>query len=157
MGASGKRKCKNCGRLFDPKGPGDLFCSSLCRVTGKFVGGGGDTSKPLSYEQRKALEKKGLSIPKPVEEKPRKIRNGGEKFPRVVQMFSLPIEQRWELSRTFSPAEQEFCRRMAKRLLMEERKMDALIDWDGEAEAAEPASYEGLSGGTLGESDDGTV
>jgi hypothetical protein len=47
---SGKKRCKNCGQLFDPKGPGDFFCSSLCRTTGKFVGGGGDTTKPMSDE-----------------------------------------------------------------------------------------------------------
>ncbi|MGN0130714.1 MAG: hypothetical protein ACI4CE_07500 [Methanomethylophilus alvi] len=157
MDGEKKRKCRNCGQMFVPKGTGDAFCSSLCRLTGKFVGGGGDTSKPLSYEQRKALEKKGLPIPKPNEKKPKKIRNGGEKFPRVVKMFSLPMSQRWELAKTFTAEEREFSRRMEKRLLMEERKMASFIDWDGDSEPAERGSYDGIVGGTLGESDDGTV
>lgn len=157
MGGEKKRKCKNCGQTFIPKGKGDMFCSSLCRLTGKFVGGGGDTSKPLNYEQRKALEKKGQHTPEPKEEKPKKIRNGREKFPRVVKMFSLPVNQRWELAKTFTEEEQEFSRRMAKRLLMEERKMDSFIDWDGDLESGELGNYDGIAGGMLGESDDGTV
>lgn len=156
MGKSGKRKCKNCGQLFVPTEPGDVFCSSLCRITGKFVGGGGDTSKPLSYEQRRALEKRGQTVSKPKDEKPRKIRNGGEKFPRVVEMFSLPLDQRWELAKTFTPDEQEFSRRMAKRMLMEDRQMAMLTEWECDAEN-KYETLDGLEGGRLGESDDGTV
>lgn len=157
MGKDRKRKCRVCGQLFVPKSPGEPYCSSLCRTTGKFLGGGGDTTKPLNYEQRKALEKKGLPIPKPAEAKPKKIRNGREKFPRVVQMFALPVGERWAVAKTFSPEEREFGKRYAKRMLMEERKMDAFIEWDGDEEPAEAACYDGMSGGTLGESDDGTV
>ena len=157
MGTVKKRKCKNCGQLFVPASAGDFFCSSLCRATGKFVGGGGDTSKPLNYEQRRALERKGKAIPKPAEEKPKKIRNGVEKFPRVVKMFSLPLSERWKVAKSFTEEEREFSRRLAKRMMAEERKMETFIDWDGDAEQPEPGNYDGIVGGTLGESDDGTV
>lgn len=153
---SGKKRCKNCGQLFDPKGPGDFFCSSLCRTTGKFVGGGGDTTKPMSEEQRKEMIRRGKLIPQKTEAKPKKIRNGGEKYPRVAEMFRLPLAKRWELARTFTAEEQEYCRRVMKRMLMEERKISSIVDWDSEAEPG-LGSYEGIAGGMLGESDDGTV
>ena len=146
---SGKKRCKNCGQLFDPKGPGDFFCSSLCRTTGKFVGGGGDTTKPMSEEQRKEMIRRGKLIPQKTEPKPRKIRNGAE-------MFRRPLSKRWELARTFTAEEQEYCRRVMKRMLMEERKISSIVDWDSEAEPG-LGSYEGIAGGMLGESDDGTV
>ena len=156
---SGKKRCKNCGQLFDPKGPGDFFCSSLCRTTGKFVGGGGDTTKPMSEEQRKEMIRRGKLIPQKIlfalhfEDE---IRNGGEKYPRVAEMFRLPLEKRWELAKTFTAEEQEYCRRVMKRMLMEERKISSIVDWDSEAEPG-LGSYEGIAGGMLGESDDGTV
>lgn len=153
----GKRRCKNCGRTFDPKGPGDFFCSSLCRATGKFVGGGGDTTKPMSAEQRKEMIRKG-KMPPPVQgDRPKKIRNGGDKYPRVAQMFSLPLSERWNIAKMLTPEEMEYSRRVMKRMLTEDRKIGSIIDWDGDAECGTPASYDGLVGGTLGESDDGTV
>ena len=156
-----KIKCKNCGRMFEPKVSGEQFCSSLCRVTGKFIGGGGDTSKPLNEEQRKALEKKrekGLVPPsKKVEEKPKKIRNGDAKHPRVAAMFALPVEKRWKIAKDFTAEEKEYARRVMKRMLSDEKKMDAVAEWDGSSESEVSSSYEGISGGHLGESDDGSV
>ena len=157
-----KRRCANCGRMFVPKGAGDVFCSSLCKTTGKFVGGGGDTTKPLNEEQRKALEKKrakGLLPPSPkvVELPPRKIRNGNLKYPRVVEMFSLPLEKRWETAKGFTPEEREFSRRMMRRMLSAEKKLDAVMDWDGENGMESLGCYDGIVGGSLGESDDGSI
>ena len=159
MGGSKKRKCRNCGQLFDPKGPGDFFCSSLCRTTGKFLGGGGDTTKPMSAEQRKDMIRRGKAIPTSGQEppKPRKIRNGSIKFPRVMEMFSQPLNKRWAIAKHFTPQEQDFARRMAKRQLMEERKMDSFIDWDGGYYESELDSADDMVFDRLGESDDGTV
>ena len=150
------RRCKTCGRSFEPKGADDHFCSPLCRTTGCFVGGGGDTSKPMSREMQRAMERKAASSPSLKEEKPRKIRNGAEKFPRVHQMLELPIERRWELTKQFTAEEREYCRRVMKRMLMEERRIESIVDWDSESEPG-LGSYEGIAGGSLGESDDGTV
>ena len=150
------RKCKTCGRPFSPKGADDRFCSPICRATGCFVAGGGDQTKPMSYEQRKALEKKGRLPTSPTEAKPRKVRGGPERFPRVHQMFALPIEERWALASTFTKDEAEYSRRLAKKMLQDEWRLDDMIDWDSEAEPG-LGNYEGIAGGSLGESDDGTV
>ena len=152
-----RRKCKTCGNSFEPKGPEDQFCSALCRTTGCFVGGGGDTSKPISPEMRKVMEKKkSASSPKP--EKPRKIRNGAEKYPRVHYMFTLPVGERLAVSSQFTSEEAEYSRRLARKMLMEERRLDDEIEWDSSSDEKEAStSYEGLDGGRLGESDDGTV
>lgn len=159
MGSSRKRKCKNCGQLFVPKGAGDFFCSSLCRSTGKFLGGGGDTSKPMSAEQRKEMIRRGKTIPapNPEPEPPKRVRNGEMKFPRVMKMFSLPLNKRWAIAKHFTAEERDFARRMAKRQLMEERKMDSYIDWDGDYDHSDGWDSEGAIFDTLGDSDDGTI
>ena len=153
------RKCKTCGRLFEPKGANDKFCSALCRTAGCFVGGGGDTSKPVSPEQRKLNEKKraangGASSPSP-EETTKRMRP--EKFPRVLQMFELPIEKRYAIASTFTPEEAEYARKLAKRKLQEEMRFDQMCSWDGMEETVGLGSYEGLVGGSIGDSDDGSI
>lgn len=151
------RKCKTCGRPFVPKGADDRYCSPVCRATGCFVGGGGDQTKPMSQEMKKAMERKGIES-SPVEAKPKKVRGGAEKFPRVHQMFDLPIGQRWELAKTFTKEEAEYSRRLARKRLQDEWKIDRIIDWDGMPEEGESlGSYEGIAGGRLGDSDDGTI
>ena len=153
---SGKKRCKTCGRMFDPAEPGEMFCSSLCRATGNFVDGGGDTSKPLSEEQRKDLIRRGKTVPAMSREtKPRRIRNGGEKYPRVAMMFALPPERRWEIAKDFTPEEREYGKRAAKRQMMEERKIDMAIEWEGDEPSGRAA--ECLLGGSLGDSDDGSI
>lgn len=155
-----RRKCKTCGNSFEPKGPDDFFCSQLCRTAGCFVGGGGDTRKPLSPEQKKALEKKGIDpSSQPAEEPKKRVRMTAEKYPRVQYMFTLPIEERYAVSREFTKEEAEYARRLAKKMLVDERKFDEVIDWDYDGGEQEKSgrSYEGITGGSLGDSDDGTI
>lgn len=152
------RKCKNCGRPFHPKDAGDLFCSELCRTTGCFVGGGGDTRKPMNPEQLKAMLRKGISVDNTPAAKPKRMQLGKEKYPRVHQMFELPVAQRWEIAKTFTDAEREYSRRLMKKRLMDERRIDEMIEWECDgADESVGRSYEGLVGGSLGDSDDGSI
>ena len=162
------RKCKTCGRPFQPKAAGDAFCSPLCRTAGCFIGGGGNTAKPLSPEQRKAMEKKErkqAAERKPSSQKPKgkpgrpKSASPGEKpFPRVHHMFTLPLSKRFAVSKKFTPEEAEYCRRLMKRKLIEEFRMDEAIGWEMPGcEDEGLGSYEGITGGVLGESDDGSI
>ena len=155
MGKSKQKKCKNCGRMFVAKEKGEVYCSTLCKATGCFVGGGGDTSKPLNYEQRRLLEKRGGDEQKPMAGSPKKV--GGEKFPRVLKMFSLPSEERWELAKTFTEEERKYAQRVAKRMLIEEKKMAMDVEWEGETPGE--GVWQGGFGGdvSVGDSDDGTV
>lgn len=147
-----------CGRPFVPSGNDDQFCSSLCRTTGCFVGGGGDTRKPITPEMKKLMEKKRQLASSQPAEKPKKVRNGAEKFPRVHYMFTLPVSERLAVSSQFTPEEAEYSRRLARKMLMEERRIDEAIEWDSATEDREVSgSYDGLAGGSLGESDDGTI
>lgn len=141
-----------------PKAADDRYCSDVCRATGCFVSGGGDQTKPMSQEMKKAAEKR-LRLQPPCEErKPFNVRNGKEQFPRVHRMFDLPVSERWALARTFTKEEAEYSRRLAKKMMMEERKMDYAIDFDDDSEEDEHSrSYDGISGGRIGDSDDGTV
>mgnify|MGYP003289507523 CR=1 FL=1 len=141
-----KRKCKRCGRQFDSKGPGDYFCSPLCKMTGFFMGGGGDTSKP-------GVAKPAEVIPAP---KPVRIKKDDEKYARVRKMFTLPAKERWELAKTFSEEERAYARRLAKRSLMEEDRLTREWDWNNGSseETEEDVIYDS---GLLGESDDGSI
>lgn len=142
-----KRRCKMCGRLFDPGEDSEAYCSSLCRDVGCFVGGGGDTSKPMSKEQMKARERKSKSTERG--QRVKRVRMPREKYPRVHEMLSLPPSERWAMAKTFTPEEQEYSRRVMKHMLQEEQRIDDLSSWDVGEEI-------GLLD-TLGESDDGTV
>ena len=146
-----KKKCQSCGRLFDPKDEGDIYCSALCRTTALFVGGGGDQRKPFA----EGTPKKVIEAAKAAEKKPQpKISKRGSdtKFPRVKKLFDIPIDNRWEYARTFSPDEMAYARRLASRMLNEERMIDELSTWEKPGES-EVAPDEGM----LGESDDGSV
>lgn len=152
-----KKVCKGCGRMFETETANEVYCSSLCRTTGKFMGGGGDTKKPIPPEMRSLYKKKareagvgGKALGK------RKIRNGEEKYPRVVEMFNLPQDQRWALAKTFSEEEHEYMVRKAKKLILEEKKLDAMCSWE-EPEDMSRGAYEGITGGSIGESDDGSI
>lgn len=152
------KKCKTCGRPFAPKGADDHFCSPICRTTGCFVAGGGDQTKPMSQEMKKVLERKGRLPTSQNDPKPKKVRGGPEKFPRVHQMFGLPMDKRWMLASTFSKEEAEYSRRLARKMLQDEWRMDDIIDWDGATDEGEAlGSYAGIAGGSLGDSDDGTI
>lgn len=146
------RKCRNCGRTFQPKEPGDVFCSSLCRATGKFMGGGGDTSKPMNPEQKRAMERKGKRIT--AEEGEEKGAKAALKYPHVVRMFDLPMDKRWAVAKKFTPEEAAYARRIMKRKLIEERKLSMCCDWCGEEWETEGGNADGDS---LGDSDDGTI
>ena len=141
----GKRKCKTCGNLFEPKGVNDRYCSSLCRTAGCFIGGGGDTTKPNSEIKEPAKV-----------ERPKPIKTSGKDFPRVRAMLELPVHERWKVSRDFTEEERAYAKRLAKRSLMEERVADCISDWDG---GTDEEDGDGIPNGadTLGESDDGSI
>ena len=80
-----------------------------------------------------------------------------EKFQRVVQMFELPLEKRFAIACTFTPEEAEYARKLAKRKLQEEMRFDQMCSWDGVEETVGLGSYEGLVGGSIGDSDDGSI
>ena len=142
-----EQTCRMCGTRFDGEGAGEGFCSSLCRMTGENLGVGA-APKPKK-ERRKPTEGE-------------KWRGGGRppesrKFPRVVQMFSLPLEQRAAISSTFTPEEAAYARKVMKRELMEERRLEEFITWDGEGGYGGLDRYAGMGYDRLGESDDGSI
>ena len=150
-----QRRCKCCGALFTPKGAGDHFCSGLCRTSGLFVSGGGDTSKPLSPERKKMLEKSG-GAQKDIPKKPAKRyrADAAEKYPRVVAMLALLREDRWRVAKNFSEEEREYARSLAQKELSEERRFMEIASWDGTGDEAE--EY-GEVVEDIGDSDDGTI
>ena len=111
----------------------------------------------MSAEQKKAMERKQAAMSASSGETgvPRKVRNGAVKFPRVLAMFEMPPEERYEVSRLFSPAEAEYARRLAKRELMEEQRFSEACEWDVAEDCS--GAYDAISGGAVGESDDGSV
>ena len=139
------RKCKKCGRRFESKGTGDCFCSELCRITGFFIGGGGDTSKPGVAQPAEVIPK----------QMPVRVKKDDERFSRVRLMFEKPPSERWEIAKDFTEEERAYARRLAKRQMMEEARFTREWTWDGGADEEDDADYEG--GGTLGESDDGSI
>lgn len=138
-----KRKCKTCGTLFEPKNEGDRYCSSLCRTTGLFVGGGGDTSKPNS-----------TYVPKKMPVKRKAVKSSGTDFPRVREMMKLPPAERWSISKDFTEEEWSFARRLARKTMMDERVVSMIAEWDGEDTGEDSGE---TSADNLGESDDGSV
>lgn len=139
-----KRKCKRCGRRFESKGPGDCFCSPICRMTGFFIGGGGDTSKPGVPQAH--------VIPQP---KPVRVRKDDERYARVRQMFAMPAGERWGIAKDFTADERAYAKRISRRMMMEEVRFTREWTWDGGSDDADDSPFDG--GGMLGESDDGSV
>ena len=142
----GKRKCKVCGSLFEPKGSNDLYCSDLCRKTACFVGGGGDTSKPNS-DYGKKPERRPSTFGK----------MDKANYPRVEAMFKLPVKDRWAFARDFTPEEREIARRMSRKELIEEKVLTRLSSWNGEFEVEDSESELDETCDNLGESDDGSI
>lgn len=136
-----KRKCKSCGRIFESKKAGDWFCSPLCKATGFFVGGGGDTCKPG-----------GAKPPAAPHPKPIRVKKDDERFNRVREMFDLPSSERWKIAKNFTEEEHAYAKRLERRRLMEESRI--FREWDWDADSEEEA---GVEEGMLGESDDGSV
>ena len=141
------RKCKKCGRRFESKGPGDSFCSDLCRMTGFFMCGGGDTTKP-------GVPQPAAVIPPP---KPLRVKKDDERFARVRQMFEKPAAERWAIAKDFTEEEHAYAKRLAKRQMMEEVRFMREWTWDGFADEADDADSGGGGEGMLGESDDGSI
>lgn len=135
------RKCKSCGRKFNSKGAGDVYCSSLCRATGFFVGGGGDTTKPGTNAPAKDIH------PAPKAAKPKRT---SEKFDRVRKMFDLPPSERWELAKDFTEDERAYAKRLERRRFVEEDRIFREWSWDSDEDDI-------CDGGAIGESDDGSV
>ena len=137
-----KRKCKQCGRRFESKGAGDLYCSPLCRQTGFFLGGGGNTSKPNAN---------GSSAEKP---KPVRVRKDDGRFERVRKVFNMPVSERWAVAKDFTDEERAYFRRLAMRQLFESDRF--VREWsrdcpEDEEDAAEEVYVQ------PGDSDDGTL
>ena len=139
-----KRKCKKCGRRFETDGTGDGFYSQLCRMTGFFIGGGGDTSKPGSARKAPAQEAKFSPSPKKC----------GEKFERVLLMFDKPPSERWEIAKNFTEEERAYAKRIARRKMMEEVRFTREWEWNGGDEEDVPQEEVDAA---LGESDDGSL
>ena len=141
-----KRKCKCCGRTFTPKEKADRFCSDVCRTTGLFVGGGGDTTKP-----GKVAETSKAEAPKPTE----RVKGMDERYARVRAMFQLPVGERWAVAKTFTKEESEYARRIARRMLAEEDRLTREVSWDvGEEEEVPVQLIESIE---AADSDDGTL
>lgn len=140
-----KRKCKKCGRQFESKGTGDLFCSEICRLSGFFLGGGGDTSKPGVVQSLSPIQ----------EQKPVRIKKDDKRFDKVRMMFEKPPSERWNIAKDFTEEERAYAKRMARRQMMEDYRFVREWAWDGiaDGENEEPSAGDGF----LGESDDGTI
>ena len=141
-----KRKCKTCGRPFAAK-TGERYCSELCKTAGLFIGGGGDTTKPRQTSSGRPVipEKKSEETPPP------KPRHDSEKMVRVRQMFALPVEKRWEIAQHFTKEEQDYARRIAKRMIAEDARIESEWAWESDEVNALRES------GFLGDSDDGSI
>lgn len=141
-----KRKCRKCGNRFNSKGPGDYYCSEICRLAGFFVGGGGDTSKP------------GVASPTQVipEPKPVRPKKDDARFARVRAMFDKPPRERWAIAKDFTEEEAAYARRIAKRMMYEESRFMRDIMWDVPAEGDDGGSAMFLYD-TMGDSDDGSI
>lgn len=137
----GKRRCKTCGNLYDPKGPGDMYCSELCRTAGCFIGGGGDTTKPNSEIKTK------------IRVVHKAVKTAGKEFPRVMEMLELPLQERWRIAKDFTEDEMAYCRKLAKKSLNEDRIASCISEWD-EGEDEENIQE---ADSQVGESDDGSV
>lgn len=142
-----EQTCRMCGTRFDGEGAGEGFCSSLCRMTGENLGVGA-APKPKKERRKPAEGEKWKGGGRPPESR---------KFPRVVEMFSLPLEQRAAISSTFTPEEAAYARKVMKRELMEERRLEEFITWDGEGGYGGLDRYSGMGFDRLGESDDGSI
>lgn len=122
------------------------------------MAGGGDQTKPMNKETKKAVDKNVCSSSSKTQERAKKMRGGADKFPRVHLMFSLPMSDRWRLAKDFTKEEAEYARRLARKMLQDEWRIDDIIDWDGEDDEHQSlGSYAGIVGGRLGDSDDGTI
>lgn len=155
-----KAICRMCGNLFTPKSEKDCYCSEVCKMTYGFLNGGSDKAKPLKVKEQIAKVKRQMKAAKKGDSEKNKGGRIAEKtkFPRVMAMFELPLEKRWEISKTFNEEERKFCSKMMKRMLIEERRLDAVCSWDGEYEfRGTPSCWETSEPDKLGDSDDGTI
>lgn len=133
-----------CGREF-PANEGDgFYCSSLCRMTGESMGVKVNTPSTGKKNKRE----RGGASGRPPE---------AVKYPRVMQMFELPAGKRWELAKTFTHEESAFYRKMERRMLNEERRIDECISWDGTGEYGQLERVKVYSCDRIGDSDDGTI
>ena len=137
-----QRKCKKCGRLFIPKVAGEHFCSPLCSMTGFFVGGGGDTTKP-------GAAKVGTANTQIVHKPAARVAAKDERYARVRKMLELPLAERWAVAKDFTADERAYAKRLARRSLMEEDRLTREWSWEVPDDVEE--------GEGIGESDDGSL
>lgn len=153
------KKCKSCGRNFIPKEEGEEYCSALCQTTGHFLAGGGDRTKPKGEMPRKRRQR--LCALEAAETKPhlpKKYELTEEQKRKVESMFLLPTGERWSIAKTFTPEEHEYANKLGKQEQKKEFAFeDAFLNCEEEEEETMGGAYGGLSGGRMGDSDDGTV
>lgn len=142
--------CRLCGRKFIPTTKGEKYCPGVCAMTADMI-------RPMQPAGRRRT-------PAAVhtDEPKAKPRPEEAAFPRVMAMFAAPIEERWKMARDFTEAEAEFSRKMQRRMLAEEKRLDydatpcyctsACTDDDEESQGKSPFEDD-----PLGDSDDGTV
>lgn len=155
-----KAICRMCGSFFTPKNDKDCYCSDVCKMTYGFLNGDSEKTKPIKVKDQIAKARRHMKKAEAGE--PEKNKGGRisekTKFPRVMAMFELPLEKRWEISKTFNEAERKFCSKVMKRMLIEERRLDAVCSWEGEYEFRDsPSCWEASEPEKLGDSDDGTI
>ena len=141
-----KRLCRMCGREFPANEGEGFYCSSLCRMTGESIGVKG--SAPSTGKRERGKRRGGGTSGRPAE---------ALKYPRVMKMFELPDGKRWELAKTFTPEENAFYRKMERRILNEERRIDECLSWDGSGEYGQLERVKAYSCDRIGDSDDGTI
>lgn len=140
--------CKLCGREFVPANPGDKYCPGVCSLTAGLI----KTPKPRKASPASSGTPKAGG------------RSMEEKFPRVMAMLAAPISKRWAMASKFTPEEEEFSRKMQRKMLAEERRIDFEANYCGrrgamteDDEAEQPQEKVIFEEDPLGDSDDGSV
>ena len=139
-----ERICRLCGRKYEPRESDAAYCSPLCKMAGESL----SAKEGPSGERPPMMNGKWKGGGRPPE---------WIKYPRVMAMFKLPIGERGKMAISFTPEEEAFSRKMMKRMLNEERRLDECLSWDGEGGYGDLERVKGISGDKVGESDDGTV
>ena len=142
------RKCRLCGREFVPRSPGDRYCPGVCAMSAGFIPSRKKSEDAGTTARRSEGTAAGMARSRAREE---------EKFRRVIEMFQLPIGERWAVAKTFTPEEQAYSLKIQKRMLAEMKRADYECSWsqgggDDDEWMRRPSEDE-----SLGDSDDGSI
>lgn len=142
------RKCRLCGREFVPQSPGDRYCPGVCAMSAGFIPSRKKSEDAGTTARRSEGTAAGMARSRAREE---------EKFRRVIEMFQLPIGERWAVAKTFTPEEQAYSLKIQKRMLAEMKRADYECSWsqgggDDDEWMRRPSEDE-----SLGDSDDGSI